>query len=174
MGDYRDQIIIAGDMIDHPVYEQWGSEYHRHKRLGWVSDALWWALGKLGCLRPHMGTVHQWRFAGKVKNPDLLEAIHEAIDIEMVYRHPDDYAVVMGIEDYMTLMNQSRDNMPFVGFQFLAAPFGYRGEIFGIRVHVVNTLSGIAAIPKVVIEKQNVNLPRRANETQEQTTAKPL
>jgi hypothetical protein len=72
----------------------------------------------------------------------------------MVYRRPGEYAIVMGMDDYMGLMSLSRDSMPMVDFQFTAGPFGYRGETFGLPVHVVGTLSGIAAIPRVVIEQR--------------------
>lgn len=148
----RDTVIVAGSMEDYPLHEQWGYEYKRHDKLGWVTDALWWALGKLGSLRAHMGTVHQWRFKGRARDPDLLKALYEAIDIEEIYHRPNDYAIVMGIEDYMRLMQLGRDSMPNAGFQFTAGPFGYRGEQFGLPVHVVTTLSGIAAVPKVIIE----------------------
>ncbi len=152
--------------------EQWGWDYRPHKRLGWFTGALWWALGKLGGIGPHMGTVHQWRFQGHVKNPDVLQAIYKAIDIEPIYRRPNDYAVVMGIEDYMTMMGQRRDTMPTSGFQFTAGPFGYRGETFGIPIHVVNTLQGIACIPKVVIE-QRVSAPRVALQPSETALGSP-
>jgi hypothetical protein len=150
----KDTVIVAGDMRDFPLTEQWGWDYRRRANLGWLTDVLWWALRKLGAIHPHMGVVHQWRFQGKVKDPDVLKAIYEAVDIEMVHRRPGEYAVVMGIEDYTSLMHQSRDNMPPQGFAFTAGPFGYRGETFGIPVHVVNTMQGIAAIPRVIIEQQ--------------------
>lgn len=90
----------------------------------------------------------------RLRNENVLEAIHKAVDIEAVWRRPKEYAIVMGVDDYMTMMSQDRNNMPPVGFSFTAGPFGYRDSRFGLPVHVVTSLSGIAAIPRVIIERE--------------------
>lgn len=80
----RETVIISGGLESIDIKEQWGHDYRRHQRFGWLSDWLWAALERLGCVPPHMGVVKQWRFEGHVKAPKVLEAIHNAVNIEQV------------------------------------------------------------------------------------------
>ncbi len=151
--------ILAGSMVRHFRKEEQGIEYKPHKHK-WFTDLLWKLMNKMRVFRPYMENVPYYKFEVQESNPNILKFIFENIQVQDVYNRPKDYAVVMGIDDYMRLKQQTEDNnpygMPNNGFEFSAGPFGYRDKVFNIPVHVVTTMSGIALIPKVIIEVEQV------------------
>lgn len=146
--------------------EEQGYEY-KPKKWQWLTDILWKILNKLGAIRQHLGSVPYYEFRKHEDNPDFLEYIHKAIRVEEYYHRRGEYAVVMGIENYMLLKRQMNQSSPWgyppTDFQITAGPFGYRDKIFNIPIHVVTSLSGIAMIPKVIIEVEQVRKTNRGS-----------
>jgi hypothetical protein len=121
-----------------------------------IARLAWWFLEKTGAVKRRFATSKVYRFREPKASKDINEAVFLAIKDRI--RHgglADDYAVIMGHETFRDLM-QVRDGLLPMGsqsFRFSAGPFSYRGEMFNVPVHVVETVKGVALIPRVIIEK---------------------
>lgn len=127
-------------------------------RWAWLAASAWWLLRKLGAVKTRMTTVKAYRFRAPEASKSINDAVFRAIKERV--RHgglANEYAVVMGHETFRDLMRDSQDLRPMGSqvFQFRAGPFGYRGEMFSVPVHVVETVKGVALIPRVIIEKSS-------------------
>ncbi len=142
----------------------------RVKRTKWLASLCWKILHKIGGLTPFSETVQvlEYRPADKAKVRErVLDAIHGIIDF-----WNDDlekFAIVMGAADFYEL-RQSTSVAGSTRFSVEAGPyrvitkdrngdlydedqrFRYKAKTFDLPVHVVHTLSGVAVIPKVLIE----------------------
>jgi hypothetical protein len=137
--------------------------YRRKKPSGiWWRDKLSsWCWKLLHRLR----TVEQFGFTEKVydygpaEQGKVTERIVKAIN--ELYKgdaKPDDYCIVMGAIDFRDLMGD-----PVIireGYYTVPAgeigysTRGYRGRFMDLPVHVVANLSGVALIPRVLIERK--------------------
>ena len=136
-----------------------------HRQEGWelkktaapISRFLWWCLERLGAITPCLQTYYAYTFRPPAKSDTILGAVNNALrDRVRSYGDTKKYAVLMGYEDYLTYINETRDLMP-IGDQtlrFNVGPFSYRGAVFNMPVHVVESIKGVALVPKVAVEEK--------------------
>lgn len=151
-----DMMLLEPLEIDVTKSKAWDGWDYEPVRWGWLAASAWWVLTKIGAVKKRLTTVKTYRFRAPKASESINEAVFQAIKGRI--RHgglPDDYAVIMGHETFRELMSYSQDLQPMGSqvFQFRAGPFGYRGEMFSVPVHAVETVKGCAIIPRVVIER---------------------
>lgn len=136
----------------------WDYEPVRH---AWMAKALWWGLNKLGAVKVRMSTAKTYKLRDPRNAQSVVEAVANAIkNADRFFYKRDSYAVIMGHETYRTLMKEQSPLMPMGGRAFeFTAELGYNGRIFNVPVHVVETVKGVAVVPRVVIEAS----PSKAN-----------
>lgn len=150
----RDQTVAICDMSSSAVYRETPFRLKKDpKRFRWLTTLMWWTLGKLNALEPFLEKIETWTYT-----PQKAEPINKALEgsltgILRAGRSIDDFAFVMGAKEFqeLTACSSFREEMTFNTGEFRWND-GYRCRRFGVPIHVVPTLSGIAAIPKVVIE----------------------
>lgn len=88
----------------------------------------------------------------------VLENINEVIlSVESQYDLINNYCIVIGERDYMELMGTHesfRYNIEVPLGDVFVGRGGYRTMFRGVPIHVVPYASGIAAIPRVIVEKR--------------------
>jgi hypothetical protein len=141
------------DVTKSRFVDGWDYEPVRHE---WLANALWWGLQKIGAVRVRMSTSKAYKLRDPKNAQSVVEAVANAIkNADRFFYKRDSYAVIMGYETYRTLMNEQSQLMPMGGRAFeFAAQIGYNGRMFNVPVHVVETVKGVAVVPKVVIEAQ--------------------
>ena len=123
------------------------------KKAGPVSRALWWALKKLGVLEPYFETLRTWNYVPHDQS-DLMEAVAKAYGERLDYVADGEAVFIMGGSTFAELSGAPAfQNM----MAFDAGPFGrhdsYGGRrIFNIPIHVVPNMTGMALVPRVLIE----------------------
>lgn len=131
-----------------------------HNKTGWLSKFLWWCLEKRGNLTSYQETIETWTY-----NPysneaqDFNSLLLEAAEDKMIHRgcRPEDLLFVVGTKDWQEMMSS-----PSFGdrVKFTTGPYGIVSEYygrtgpFGIDVHVLPDISGIACIERVLIERE--------------------
>jgi len=148
--------MIAMDTRLYLVPEREGWEFEAAGRWAWLSRLCWAALRKLNAVKPHWGKRAVYKFQ-PIEHKKIADRILTAID-GRIRNHEDlnAYAIVMGQKDYHEFMYDEKRMVPLGSqtFTFNAGRFGYRDKIFDVPVHVVETISGVALIPKVAIENR--------------------
>ena len=157
MSETREMMLMEPvelDFTNKRAFDGWDYE---PVKLAILARAAWWLLTKLGAIKKRFGTTRIYKFREPKASDSINEAVFRAIKDRI--RHdglPEDYAVVMGHETFREMMRVTQDLMPMGSqvFQFRAGPFGYRGEMFNVPVHVIETVKGVALVPRVVIERK--------------------
>jgi hypothetical protein len=129
-----------------------------NENVGVVARAAWWVLHKLGALSPYMESVRRWDYV-----PHEQKALHEAMlaampeDLEYIYNRK--AVFIMGGQTFSELVNAPafRDVM-----RFDTGPFGMAGgrhdlygghRMFDVPIHIVPNMTGMALVPRVIVEK---------------------
>ena len=125
---------------------------------GWLSRLLWKALDWLGGLEQFYTTEkhlvytdHQQKQVAELIGKHLLDNV-----ISPGYSI-DDYVVIMGEVEFSEVMKTKADYGQYLMLSAGEINFehdGYRGRILGCPVMVVAGLSGVAVIPRVIVEKE--------------------
>lgn len=144
------------DVTSSRFMDGWDYDPKNHK---WLADVLWWALGKIGALKARHSTHKAYRLRPPRNTQTVIEAVSRAIkNADRFYHERGSYALIMGHETYRELMREQAPLMPMGGRSFeFVAEIGYNGRIMGVPVHVVETVKGVAVVPKVVIEKSSTS-----------------
>lgn len=126
-----------------------------------LADLCWKVLFKLDALEQFSYSVKSYTYGKKEQDKltkHVLENINEVImSVESQYELINNYCIVIGEEDYMELMGtyeSFRYNINVPSGEFFVGRGGYRTVFCGVPIHVVPYASGIAAIPKVIVEKR--------------------
>jgi hypothetical protein len=124
------------------------------KRFAWLARLCWKLLHRLNALEMYSEKVVRWTYTKEAQETltkmvmKMGDFLWEAAD------DPERYVVVCGAEDFHEALRSPEMRHEMV---FSIGPFGsdrpYR-RMFNMDVHVVPYLSGIAVIPRVVVEKQ--------------------
>lgn len=135
------------------LMDGWDYEPQKHE---WLAKALWWGLKKIGAVKVRMSTSKVYKLRDPKNAQSVVEAVANAIkNADQFFYKRHSYAVIMGYETYRNLMGEQSSLMPMGGRAFeFTTQIGYNGQMFGVPVHVVETVKGVAVVPKVVIEKQ--------------------
>ena len=128
------------------------------RMTGWICRAAWWGLHRLGALERR--EVWEERFVYDPEaNPKVGEALQNiALQIVKMNRDPADYAVIIGLPQWRELVGQDSvfDYAPDA-ITVEHGPFrfrtGYQRRRFNLLVHVCPTVDGLAAVPRVVLER---------------------
>lgn len=123
------------------------------ERAGLVAKAAWWLLGKLKALRPFSETVYRWDYVPH-KQAALHEAMLDAVDRDLRYVADGKAVFIIGGATFSELVNAPafRDQM-----RFMTGPFGmqdpyYGRRMFDVPIHVVPNMTGLAVVPRAIIE----------------------
>lgn len=125
-----------------------------------IARAAWWLLQKMKALQIYHETIRTWTY-----EPHKQQALHEAMltaaDGDLRYIYEGKAVFIIGGQEFSELTNAPvfREEM-----MFRTGPFGfqdaYRGrQIFNIPIHVVPHMTGMAVIPKVLIERSSDEAP---------------
>lgn len=143
------------------------TEYVFHNPAGYkmeVSQKLGWFKRKFagfarrwlknnGCLEQYAlkTPVYTW---GKDQEEQIFPKVQNGIE-RIVCRDedPDNYALVCGAKTFSDLTEAPLINYHAAIFNGPKVTYGYKGMVYGLPVHVVPELEGVALIPKVVIER---------------------
>lgn len=123
----------------------------------WVANLLWSWLFKLGALGPYLHHTVYFRY-GKEQREKIAELIHQQVYSIIRRGHePEAYCLIVGGKEFAEIMKGVADLGQFMivpsGTTYYQIPGGYRGEVRGFPVHVVNDFSGVALLPRVMVEK---------------------
>lgn len=128
------------------------------RKAGSLARAAWWLLQKLNALEMHMETVSTWTYVPHAQAP-LHDAMLKAIDGNLRYVADGKAVFIIGAADFSELAGAPafREMM-----RFHTGPFGindpYMGRrIFDIPIHVVPNMTGMAVVPRVIIEGGSVS-----------------
>lgn len=154
MGDMHLLEPLEMSVTSNRFMDGYDFEPTKHK---WLANIFWKALTRLGALKQRYGTEKTYKLRDPKNAQSVVDAVANALrNAERFFHRPGEYAVVMGHETYRDLMREQSPLMPMGGrsFEFVAG-VGYNGRIFNVPVHVVETVKGVAVIPKIVIEKNS-------------------
>jgi len=140
-----------------------GYRFFKPKKYGWLARLLWRGLEKLHALEQYTTLIETYSYTQQ-NQEDLTKAIMGHIDYLLRDGCKiEDYAFIVGGETYYELTNTMLRNSANV-MRFPAGNIRFNNyddegtryvyEFRGIPVHVVPNMSGIAAVPKVLIEKK--------------------
>jgi hypothetical protein len=134
----------------------------------WMKSALkgWWR-NKLAALCWHilhkLHAVEPFRYSekfysyGDAEQGSVTELILKSVDSALRHRAvPEDYCIVLGAKEFSELMRDMpiHDHLTVPAGRICRVRDGYREEFRGLPVHVVPRLSGVAVLPKVIIEER--------------------
>ena len=163
------------------------AEAPRMKRTGWLARLCWHILGRIGALVPFDEKVHVLTYTHDAQKRVSTRMMHAVTDILKMGGEPELYAAVMGADEFAELCWDQEANHSMVHFRVRTERFGYipsrdeddpegyhgyRASYHGISVHVVPFLSGVAMIPKVVIEMPRSRMPDLENNPDASTTSR--
>jgi hypothetical protein len=127
---------------------------------GWWRNKLaalcWHILHKLHAVEAFQYSEKIYRY-GDTEQGKVTDLILKSVDAVLRHRGvPEDYCIVLGAKEFSELM---RDMPIHEGFTVPAgricrANNVYRDEFRGLPVHVVPHLSGVAVLPKVIVENR--------------------
>jgi hypothetical protein len=128
----------------------------RMKRTRWLARLCWQILHNIGALKPYEERIETYTFDECVQTR-LTDKIMWAADaIFSRDLNPDDYVVVMGEDELLEVwreMEMVGRHISMMTGEYRYNREGYRAQVLGLRVHAVAGLSGMALIPKVLVEK---------------------
>jgi hypothetical protein len=123
------------------------------KRFAWLARACWKLLHRLNALEMYSEKVQTWTYTEAAQETLTKMVMMMRESLWEASEHPDRWVVVCGAKDFHEAVNapEFRDAMTFS-----VGPFGrsipYR-QMFNMDVHVVPHLTGIAVIPRAIVEK---------------------
>ncbi len=136
--------------------------YHiLRSRLGpvkwWLSRKLWSWLHKLGALAPYLYQDSYYVY-GNEQREEIAKLIHRQVYSIVRRGHdPEGYCLIVGGKEFSEILKGVADLGQFMivpgGDVHYQIPGGYRGTVRGFPVHVVNDFSGVALVPRVMVEK---------------------
>lgn len=124
-------------------------------RAGIIARAAWWLLGKLKALDPYFEKVHRWEYVPH-QQAALHEAMLKAVDHDLRYVADGKAVFIIGGATFSELVSAPafRDQMLFMTGPF-AMSDGYHGRrMFDIPIHVVPNMTGMAVVPRAIVEVQ--------------------
>jgi hypothetical protein len=125
-------------------------------KANFIARAAWWLLEKMDALEPYFEKVSKWTFVPHEQR-DLIKAMQKAVDYDMRYIRDGKAVFIIGGKTFSELTGSPafRDQMRFVAGNFTTED-PYRGrQIFGVPVHVVPNMVGMAVVPRAIIERTN-------------------
>lgn len=133
---------------------------HSNKLKTWIARKFWDLLDKWGYLEQYH-TVYETNIYGHKEFTDITEALISVVD-NLIRNNLkiEDYALLMGSEEFYLLSRIGiLGHYTFPVDRINYGGYGDTGERYmtsynGLMVHVVSTVSGIHAVPKVYIEKK--------------------
>lgn len=138
------------------VVERRATPYRLLERnAGYLARAAWWLLNKLKALEPYFETVRTWTYVPHEQAP-LHEAMLKAVDYDLRYVADDKAVFIIGGATFSELVGAPAFQEQM---RFSTGPFGmndpYRGRrMFDIPIHVVPNMTGMAIVPRVIIESK--------------------
>lgn len=120
-----------------------------------LASLCWYILHKLRAVDQYACTVKTYHY-GDVASGKVRELVFESIS-EVLNRdeNPSDYCIVIGGKEFAEIMSDEVCYRSFITVpsgEFSYRRNGYRTRYLDIPVHVVAGLTGVAAIPKVIVE----------------------
>lgn len=131
------------------------------KGAGPLARGAWWLLKKLNALEPYMETVRRWEYVPH-KQDALHEAMLKAIDYDIEYIARGEAVFIIGGETFSELVDSPafRDNMRFSTGPFMARDAYGGRRMYDIPIHVVSNMTGIAVVPRVLVEERRAPSPK--------------
>jgi hypothetical protein len=124
------------------------------KGTGWLARLCWKVLHRIGALSPYEEKIHTYTFHESVQERLTDRVMFAADAIMREDRRPEDYAVVMGEPELREVWREMEMTGSFITMRTRDYRYSnYRGSVVGLNIHAVAGLSGLALIPKVLIEK---------------------
>lgn len=146
--------------IEPPGYRFFDAPKNAGKIKKWLARKMWKVLGKWKFLDQYYTFERTYTY-GHQEITDVTKALFKVLD-DIIYTGDkvEDFALVMGSAEFMELtrigiLNNRTFPIERIAYGSVKEDTGerYVAEIHGLKVHVVSTVSGIHAIPKVFIEK---------------------
>ena len=148
--------LQTAELFRQPV----GYKVRKDCRSWWknkLSALCWKILIRIGAL-DQFGYMEKSYHYGEPERKKVSELILKSID-NIWERNEDqeDYCIVIGAKEFQEVMGEYAHDHGYMNV--IAGPFGfqrggYRSEIHNLPVHVVAGVSGVALIPKVLVEKE--------------------
>jgi hypothetical protein len=121
-----------------------------------AAEMCWHILNKLGAVSQFMYSEKVYTYGIKEQKEitaELFEMVGAILDGN---ERVEDYCIVLGGKEFGELMGC------YESFELVTVPMGdvwyqrdgYKARFQGIPIHVVPSVSGAAAIPKVIVEKR--------------------
>lgn len=115
---------------------------------------MWRWLHNCGALTPYMATEETYEFGRNEEKEIFCRIEHQIFEMIHANQSPENYAIICGAETFHEITRAVVDHHR--SFDLSPFQFGhnrYRGEVRGLKLHVVPRMEGIAMVPKVVIEQ---------------------
>lgn len=160
-GDRVDKRIVYCPMVIENIWQQPEGYYFREGTGSWFKDKIsllcWRLLHKIGALR-QFGYYEKLIRYNEPEQEKLTDLVHDSI-IHILNRDldPDDFAIVVGAKEFSEIVGEAADFPSYITMPartYYKGGRGYRAEFENIPIHVVQSISGAAVIPKVLIEKE--------------------
>lgn len=139
----------------------------------WLARQLWNGLHRLRALQQYTTMIRTYEYTTRAQDEVTKEIAHHISYIRSEGKKIEDFALIMGGDKFYELAH-----LQLIGLEhrtFPAAPLRFgqddgrkvvREEYRGIPIHVVPHMSGIALVPKVILERKKDDAPEHTTRVQ--------
>lgn len=136
-----------------------------HTFKDWVFNKMWPLFFKWGNVKQHIEhtKIEIFDFTEskkKLVSERILEEMQKRQRYYDEHMMPDKYVIIMGEDTFFDIVDEKRDNSPFLGdtMSFMSNDLYYNDPYYGRRTHnfschIVKGMQGFAFVPKVLIER---------------------